>query len=70
MPGLIEREPIAPAIPQLWNASLDESAVSVGWSSSGLWLAAASATGSVWLFNAANGTCIQQLSGIGSAPLG
>src|SRR5580698_8987084 len=62
MPGLIERQAIAPTIPQLWKASLDESAVSVGWSASGAWLAAASASGTVCIFDAASGSCIQQLS--------
>jgi hypothetical protein len=62
MPGLIERQTVAPAIPQIWRASLDESAVSVDWSASGSWLAAASASGTVCLFDGADGTCIQQMS--------
>jgi WD40 repeat protein len=62
MPGLIERQAVVPAIPQIWKASLDESAVSVDWSASGLWLGAASASGTVCIFDAADGTCIQQLS--------
>jgi WD40 repeat protein len=62
MPGLIERRAVAPAIAQLWKASLDESAVSIGWSSSGLWLAAASASGTVCIFDSADGTCIQRVS--------
>jgi WD40 repeat protein len=62
MPGLIERQASAPAIPQIWQATLDESAVSVDWSASGSWLAAASACGTVCIFNAADGSCIQQLS--------
>jgi WD40 repeat protein len=62
MPGLIERQTIAPAIPQLWRSSLDESAVSVDWSATGAWLAAASASGTVYVFDAANGECIQKVS--------
>ena len=62
MPGLAERQAMAPAIPIAWQTSLDESAVSVDWSASGPWLAAASASGTVCLFDAASGTCVQQLS--------
>jgi WD40 repeat protein len=62
MPGLIERQVGAPAIPQIWQASLDESAVSVDWSASGSWLAAASASGTVCIFDAVDGSCIQELS--------
>ena len=62
MPGLMERKTSAPAIPQIWRSSLDESAVSVDWSASGSWLAAASASGTVCLFDATNGECIQNLS--------
>jgi WD40 repeat protein len=62
MPRLSEPQAIAPAIPQIWRASLDESAVSVDWSASGLWVAAASASGTVCIFDAAVGCCIQQLS--------
>jgi len=61
MPGLIERQTIAPAIPQIWRSSLDESAVSADWSASGAWLAAVSASGTVCVFDAANGSCLQQL---------
>ncbi|HZY74221.1 MAG TPA: hypothetical protein VFE22_14030 [Edaphobacter sp.] len=62
MPGLIERQAVAPALSQDWQASLDESAVSIDWSASGSWLAAVSASGTVCLFDAADGTCIQQIS--------
>jgi WD40 repeat protein len=62
MPGLIERQTIAPAIPQIWRAALDESAVSMDWSATGTWLAAASASGTVCVFDAANGNCVQQFS--------
>lgn len=62
MRGLTEQKTIASAIPQIWRSSLDESAVSVDWSASGSWLAAASASGTVCLFDAANGACIQNLS--------
>ncbi len=61
MPGLIERQAIAPAIPKIWHSSLDESAVSVDWSPSGAWLAAISASGTAYLFDAADGRCIQKL---------
>ena len=62
MPGLMERKTIAQAIPQVWRSSLDESAVSVDWSASGAWLAAAAASGTVCVFDAANGECIQKIS--------
>jgi WD40 repeat protein len=58
----MERRIAASIVAQRWRASLDEAAVSVGWSASGSWLAAASATGTVCVFNAADGTCDQQLS--------
>jgi WD40 repeat protein len=62
MPRLAARQSTAPAIPQIWQSSLDESALSVDWSASGLWLAAASAIGTVYIFEAASGNCFQQLS--------
>lgn len=62
MPGLIERKVGAPSIPQIWQATLDESAVSLDWSASGSWLAAVSASGTVCIFDASDGSCIQQLS--------
>jgi hypothetical protein len=62
MPGLMERKAIASAIPQVWRSSLDESAVSLDWSASGAWLAAAAASGTVCVFDAVNGECIQMLS--------
>jgi WD40 repeat protein len=62
MPGLIERKTVVPEIPQVWLSSLDESAVSVDWSASGAWLAAASASGTVCVFDAVSGECIQKLS--------
>jgi WD40 repeat protein len=61
MPGLVERQLIAPSLRPAWRASLDESAVSVDWSPSGLWLVAASASGTVSLFEAATGHCLQEL---------
>jgi WD40 repeat protein len=61
MPGLVERQAVVPAIPQIWQASLDESAVSVDWSASGGWFAAVSASGTVCVFDAANGVCVRQL---------
>jgi WD40 repeat protein len=62
MPGVVEKEAVAPAIPQIWQAVLDESAVAVNWSPSGEWLAAVSATGKVYLFDAASGTCVRDWS--------
>jgi len=61
MPGLIEKNETEFSIPQLWKASLDESAVSVGWSASQRWLAAASASGMVFVFDVETGTCVQQI---------
>jgi WD40 repeat protein len=57
----MERKPIATSISQVWRASLDESAVSVDWSASGSWLAAASASGTVCVFDSETGACVQQL---------
>ncbi len=54
MPGIAERT-IEGTLPKLWAAELDEAAVSLSWSSSKQWLAAASASGSVYLFSASTG---------------
>jgi WD40 repeat protein len=62
VPGLIERQVIGPSTNEIWRTSLDESAISVDWSASGLWLAVASASGSVCVFDAKDGTCVQRLS--------
>jgi WD40 repeat protein len=62
MPGLMESRAVAPPMNQRWLVSLDESAVSVGWSSSGSWLAAASASGAVSIFETGGGQCVQQLT--------
>jgi WD40 repeat protein len=61
MPGLMERQAVAPPMNQRWRVALDESAVSVSWSSSGLWLAAVSAGGTGYIFEAVSGQCVQQL---------
>lgn len=57
------REAVAPEMSRLWLASLDESAVSVAWSASGLWLAAVSAGGMIHVFDGASGECVQQWAG-------
>lgn len=51
-----------PTLPQLWRATLDEAALSAGWSASGSQLAAASASGTVYLFDAATGASPQRLA--------
>jgi hypothetical protein len=62
MPGLADTsEGIAQEfLPQSWEAQLDEAAVSVGWSASGSWLAAASANGDLCLFEASSGREIRR----------
>lgn len=62
MPGVMDRKTAAPPISQIWRSSLDESAVSVDWSPTGSWLVAASASGTVCVFDAACGDCVQRLS--------
>lgn len=54
MPGVAERT-IHGTLPKIWEAELDEAAVSVSWATSGEWLAAASASGAIYLFSSANG---------------
>lgn len=54
MPGIAEKT-IEGRLPKCWEAELDEAAVSVGWSASGRWLASASASGAVYLFDAFTG---------------
>ena len=63
MPGLADTSAeriVRGALPQSWEAQLDEAAVSVGWSTSGNWLAAASANGDVCLFEASSGREIRR----------
>ncbi len=63
MPGVIEKQIPARSLDQFWLASLDESVISINWSADGEWLAAASASGSIYLFEQATGRCLQQWSG-------
>ncbi len=60
--GLSERESSVAVLAPAWSALLDESAVSVDWSASGAWLAAAAASGTVCVFDAASGECVQRLA--------
>jgi WD40 repeat protein len=55
MPGVTEEVKQDALLPQTWRAALDEAAVSVGWSASGRYMAAASASGAVFLFEAETG---------------
>ncbi len=55
MPGVAELT-VEGTLPKVWAAELDEAAVSVSWAPSGQWLAAASASGAVYVFSANTGT--------------
>ena len=61
MSGLAELPIVAAAIPRAWSSHLDEAAVSVHWSSSGPWLAAAAASGTVVIFNTVDGERLHEL---------
>ena len=52
--------PVQGILPKSWEAEIDEAAVSVGWSASGSWLAAASASGAVYLLDASTGRQIRR----------
>src|ERR1700761_4247569 len=55
MPGVTGEVMQGTLLPQAWRAVLDEAAVSVSWSASGRYMAAASASGAVFLFDAVTG---------------
>lgn len=67
MPGVAERhassEHPTVALSPLWRASLNESAVSPTWSANGELLAAASASGSVYVFSAADDQPLREWQG-------
>lgn len=48
-------EKAAPPLAEVWRAVLDEAAVSISWSANGLWVAAASASGFVYVYDAVQG---------------
>ncbi len=62
MPGIAEKA-VQGTLPKLWATELDEAAVSAGWSTSGGWLAAASASGGIYLFEALTGSKTKGWSG-------
>jgi WD40 repeat protein len=62
MPGIAEQA-VHGTLPKLWHAELDEAAVSVSWAASNQWLAAASASGAIYLFSAERGVESKQWSG-------
>jgi WD40 repeat protein len=64
MLGIAEKR-IQGTLSNTWSAELDEAAVSAGWSASGDWLAAASASGGIYLFRAISGTQRRRWSGHG-----
>ncbi len=64
MPGLAEKT-VQGTLPRMWATELDEAAVSVGWSASGDWLAAASASGGIYLVDASTGMQRRRWSGHG-----
>jgi len=55
MPSVAEEVMQGTLLPQAWYVVLDEAAVSVSWSASGRYMAAASASGAVFLFEAETG---------------
>lgn len=59
MPDIAE-DTVAELLPEIWQAELDEAAVSVGWAASGKWMAAASASGAIYLLEAATGRCVKR----------
>jgi len=59
MPDLAETT-VQRSLPEIWEAELDEAAVSVGCSASGRWTAAASASGAVYLFDAETGQRVRR----------
>jgi len=62
MPGIAEKT-IEGTLPKKWGAELDEAAVSTAWSAGGKWLAAASASGAVYLFEADTGRTARRWDG-------
>jgi WD40 repeat protein len=65
MPGVIEKHSSSEAtsLSPLWRISLDESAISTAWSSDGTLLAAASASGSIYVFDIANQKGVREWPG-------
>jgi WD40 repeat protein len=67
MPGVIDERSSsaqrATSLSPLWVSSLDESAVSTAWSSTGEFLAAASASGSIYVFDLPNGRHVREWAG-------
>ncbi|MFT4111293.1 WD40 repeat domain-containing protein [Silvibacterium sp.] len=59
MPGVAELT-VEGTLPKLWAAELDEAAVSVSGASSKRWLAAASASGAVYLYSTDTGTQLRR----------
>lgn len=61
MSRLAELPLAAAPIPRVWDSQLDEAVVSVEWSSSGPWLAAAAASGTVSILDAVDGSRLHVL---------
>ncbi|QHN02665.1 WD40 repeat domain-containing protein [Granulicella sp. WH15] len=62
MPGIAERT-VEGTLPKTWEAELDEAAVSIAWAASGGWLAAASASGAIYLFESLTGAEAKKWTG-------
>ena len=62
MPGIAEQM-VQGILPQQWATEIDEAAVSLSWSASGRWLAAASASGAVYLLASEEGKIQRRFSG-------
>ena len=63
MPGVMEKEAKQSGVKRLWEATLDDTPMSIGWSASGKWVAAASGNGSIHVFDAALGTEVRVWQG-------
>jgi WD40 repeat protein len=62
MPG-IDEQTAEGTLAKIWDTELDEAAVSISWAASGQWLAAASASGAIYLFSSEGGEERKRWSG-------
>lgn len=62
MPGIAEKI-VEGTLPKMWEAELDEAAVSASWAASGEWLAVASASGAIYLFASGTGREVKRWTG-------
>lgn len=62
MPDLAEKV-VQGSLPKAWEAELDEAAISADWSANGRWIAAASAVGTIYVFEAGTGHRVKRWNG-------